>query len=175
MRPSRSPDGGGVAAAGRAVEALSTAAMAVSAVATMLMTALITVEVVGRSFFRVSTLVSDEMAGYLLVVLTFFGLADSLRSDSFIRVDLLYDRWGPRVKRGLDIILLLVALLYTALLAYYFWWFVGESYRFGTTSIYFTRTPLWIPQGLMAVGASMLILQILAEIGKRLAAPPRAR
>lgn len=156
-------------AAARAVDALGAAAMAVSAVATVLMTALITVEVVGRSFFGVSTLVADEMSGYLLVVLTFFGLADSLRSDSFIRVELLYSRLPTRARRRLDAGLLLIALAYTGLLTYHFWGFVAASYRFGTTSIYFTETRLWVPQAFMAVGATVLILQILAELVRRLA------
>jgi TRAP-type C4-dicarboxylate transport system permease small subunit len=145
--------------------------MVVAAVATVLMTLLITVEVAGRSAFGVSTLVSDEMSGYLLVVLTFFGLADSLRAGSFIRVELLYGRLGPDVRRRLDAALLLVGLGYTAFLAYHFWGFVAESYRFGTTSIYFTRTLLWIPQGFMAVGTSILILALLAALVRRLAAP----
>jgi TRAP-type C4-dicarboxylate transport system permease small subunit len=151
------------------VDALSTAAMAVSAAATVLMTGLITVEVIGRSVFRVSTLVSDEMSGYLLVVLTFFGLADSLRSGSFIRVEFLYDRLsGSGARRWLDGALLLAALGYTGFLAYHFWAFVGESYRFGTTSVYFTRTPLWIPQLFMAAGTSLLLLTIAAALVRRL-------
>ncbi|MDP2625280.1 MAG: TRAP transporter small permease [Candidatus Rokubacteria bacterium] len=159
-------------AAGRVVDALSTAAMAVSAAATVLMTVLITVEVIGRSVFRVSTLVSDEMSGYLLVVLTFFGLADSLRSDSFIRVAFVYDRLsGARARRWLDGALFLAALGYTAFLGYHFWAFVAESYRFGTTSIYFTGTPLWIPQLFMAAGTSLLLLAIVAALVRRLVTP----
>jgi TRAP-type C4-dicarboxylate transport system permease small subunit len=158
-------------AATRAVGALGTAAMAVSCAATVGMTVLITVEVLGRSFFRVSTLISDEMSGYLLVVLTFFGLADSLRSDSFIRVEFLYGHLSVRARRRLDVLLLVIALAYTALLTRYFWSFVAESYRFGSTSIYFTATPLWIPQTFMALGASLLVLEILAAVAVRLLAP----
>ena len=60
------------------------------------------------------------------------------------------------------------ALGYTAFLGYHFWAFVAESYRFGTTSIYFTRTPLWIPQAFMAVGTSLLLLTIVAALVRRL-------
>lgn len=152
----------------RAVDLLGTAAMVVSAVAVVVMTGLIAVEVIGRSVFRVSTLVSDEMSGYLLVILTFFGLADSLRSESFIRVELVYDRFSERIRRWLDPALLVVALGYTGFLAYHFWGFVAQSYGFGSTSIYFTRTPLWIPQTFMAVGASLLIVEIVALLVGRL-------
>jgi TRAP-type transport system small permease protein len=155
-------------AAGRTVDLITTTALAVAVVATALMTVIITVEVIGRSFFSFSTLVSDEMSGYLLVILTFFGLADTLRSDSFIRVGLLYERFSPDARRRLDAALLLIALGYTAFLSYHFWRFAADSYRFGTTSTYFTRTPIWIPQACMATGTSLLILAILAALVQRL-------
>lgn len=173
MPPSPSAGARTAARLVRVVDGLGAAAMAVSAVAVVLMTLLITLEVVGRSFLGASTLVSDEMSGYLLVVLTFFGLADSLRSDSFIRVEFLYGRLGPGVRRRLDVALLGIALAYTGLLAYYFWEFVAASYRFGTTSIYFTRTRLWIPQAFMALGASILGAQIVGEGLRRIVAGER--
>ena len=72
---------------GAAVDRVGTAAMVVSALAVALMASLVTVEVLARSFASVSTLVADEMAEYLLVVLAFFGLAESLRAGAFIRVE----------------------------------------------------------------------------------------
>lgn len=148
----------------RAAGALSAAGMALSALALVLMTLLITIEVIGRNFFSVSTLVSDEMAGYLLVALTFLGLAATLRQGGLIRVDVYRRRLRGRGRRVLDVILYVLASVYTAVLVWYAWRFVLESYRFKTTSIYFTATPLWIPHGLMALGASLLLLELLAAL-----------
>ena len=155
--------------AAHAADRVGTAAMVVSAVAVAVMAVLVTVEVLGRSLASVSTLVADEMAGYLLVVLTFFGLADSLRAGAFIRVEFV-DHWiGARARRRLEIVLLVVALAYTVFLAWEFWRLVAQSYRFGTTSLQVSRTPLWIPQACMAAGTSILALQLIAETVRRLA------
>ena len=62
------------------------AAMAVAGLAAVVMMLLVTVEVLGRSFLNVSTLIADEMGSYLLVSLTFLGLAPTLRDGGFIRI-----------------------------------------------------------------------------------------
>jgi TRAP-type C4-dicarboxylate transport system permease small subunit len=154
--------------AARAVDRVGAAAMVVSAVAVAVMAVLVTVEVLGRSLLSVSTLVADEMAGYLLVILTFFGLADSLRAGAFIRVEFV-DHWlGARTRRRLETLLLVVALAYTVFLAWEFWRLVAQSYRFGSTSLQVSRTPLWIPQACMAAGTTILALQLVAETVRRL-------
>jgi TRAP-type C4-dicarboxylate transport system permease small subunit len=142
--------------------------MVVSALAVALMASLVTVEVLARSFASVSTLVADEMAGYLLVVLAFFGLAETLRAGAFIRVEFV-DRWlGADARRRLEAVLFVVALAYTVLLAWEFWRLTMQSFRFGSTSLQVSRTPLWIPQTCMAVGASILALQLVVETLRRL-------
>jgi TRAP-type C4-dicarboxylate transport system permease small subunit len=155
--------------AARAVDHVGAAAMVVSAVAVAAMAVLVTIEVLGRSLASVSTLVADEMAGYLLVVLTFFGLADSLRTGAFIRVEFV-DHWlGARARRRLETVLLVVALAYTLFLAWDFWRLVMQSYRFGSTSLQVSRTPLWIPQACMAAGTTILALQLTSTMVRRLA------
>jgi TRAP-type C4-dicarboxylate transport system permease small subunit len=157
-----------VRAVGVAVDRVGTVAMVVSALAVAVMAALVTVEVLARSFASVWTLVADEMAGYLLVVLAFFGLAETLRAGAFIRVEFV-DRWlGADARRRLEAVLFVVALAYTVLLAWEFWRLTMQSFRFGSTSLQVSRTPLWIPQACMAVGASILALQLVVETLRRL-------
>ena len=125
---------------------------------------LITVEVLGRNLLRASTLVSDEMSGYLLVIITFLGLAGTLRAGGFIRVDAYRARVRGRARRALDLLIYGLAAGYVAVLDWYFWRFALDSYRFHSTSIYFTQTPLWIPHSLMALGGALLLLEILAGL-----------
>ncbi|MBI4627200.1 MAG: TRAP transporter small permease [Candidatus Rokubacteria bacterium] len=162
------------ARAGRAAltiaDRAATAALVAAAAAVVFMTALVTVEVVGRSFFGVSTLVADEMAGYLLVALTFFGLADSLRAGAFIRVEFV-DAWlGEVGRRRLDAVLLVVAFGYTVFLGWQFWGLAAQSWRFGTTSLQVSRTPIWIPQACMVVGTTILAVAVVARLARRLGA-----
>ncbi len=143
---------------------LCTAAMAVAGLAAVVMMTLVTIEVLGRSFFNVSTLIADEMGSYLLVTLTFLGLAPTLRDGGFIRIDVYRARAGGHVRTALDAIIVILAIGYTATLDWYLWGLAANSYRLGTTSIQVARTPLWIPQGIMAVGGTLLLAELLAQL-----------
>ena len=154
------PGGALAAAAG----GLRTAAMAVSGVAVLGMMALVTFEVLLRTFANRSTLVADEMAGYLLVAMTFLGLAPSLRDGAFIRIDTYRDRLRGGARRLLDVALVTLALAYAITVDWYLWDLLAGTWRLGTTSIQVSRTPLWVPQAVMAVGGLLLILELLVEM-----------
>lgn len=153
--------GGPLAAA---AAALRGAAMAVSGAAVVGMMVLVTFEVLLRTFANRSTLVADEMAGYLLVAMTFLGLAPSLRGGAFIRIDTYRDRLRGGARRALDAALVAVALAYAITVDWYLWDLLAGTWRLGTTSIQVSRTPLWIPQAVMAVGGLLLILELVVEM-----------
>lgn len=153
--------GGPLAAA---AAGLRGAAMAVSGAAVVGMMALVTFEVLLRTFGNRSTLVADEMAGYLLVAMTFLGLAPSLRGGAFIRIDTYRDRLRGGARRALDVALVAVALAYAITVDWYLWDLLAGTWRLGTTSIQVSRTPLWIPQAVMAVGGLLLILELVVEM-----------
>lgn len=153
--------GGPLAAA---AAGLRGAAMAVSGAAVVGMMALVTFEVLLRTFANRSTLVADEMAGYLLVAMTFLGLAPSLRGGAFIRIDTYRDRLRGGARRALDVALVAVALAYAITVDWYLWDLLAGTWRLGTTSIQVSRTPLWIPQAVMAVGGLLLILELVVEM-----------
>ena len=138
--------------------------MVVSGAAVVLMMGLVTFEVLLRTLANRSTLVADEMAGYLLVAMTFLGLAPSLRDGAFIRIDTYRDRLRGGARRLLDVVLVAVALAYAAAVDGYLWGLLAESWRLGTTSIQVSRTPLWIPQAVMAVGGLLLVVELLLEM-----------
>lgn len=153
--------GGPLAAA---AAGLRGAAMAVSGAAVVGMMALVTFEVLLRTFANRSTLVADEMAGYLLVAMTFLGLAPSLRGGAFIRIDTYRDRLRGGARRALDVTLVAVALAYAITVDWYLWDLLAGTWRLGTTSIQVSRTPLWIPQAVMAVGGLLLIVELVVEM-----------
>ena len=79
------------------------------------MMALITADVIARNVFKRSLLISDEVSGYLLVVMTFFGIAYSLRSGSLLRIEFILFALPKRL-RGIadvlyDVICLVVCLV----------------------------------------------------------------
>lgn len=147
-----------------AADRVVAAAAVVSGTAVVAMTALVTVEVVGRDVFNRSTLIADEMSGYLLVALTFLGLAPTLRGGGFIRIDTYHARLRGRARVALDLAIHLLALGYAVLLDWHLWRLALDAWRLGTTSIQVSRTPLWIPQTIMAVGGLLLVLDVFARL-----------
>jgi TRAP-type C4-dicarboxylate transport system permease small subunit len=155
----------------RLAERVAAGTRSVAMAALVLMAGLIVTEIVARSLFRTSTLVADEMAGYLLVVVVAFGLADSFRAGSFIRVSLLSDRLSGAARRRVERVLLIVALGFAGFLAWRLWGFALASYLEDTRSIDYFRTPLWVPRGCMALGVSALVLEIVADLVAPAASP----
>ncbi len=147
---------------GRAIGRAGDAGLVISAVAVVAITVLTTVEVVARNVFAVSTLIVDEAGAYLLVVVTFLGLAWTLRTHGFIRIDTYRMKLPGRARLALDLAIHGLAATYTAVLDWYLWQFTRDAYRFGTTAVQITQTPLWIPYSAMLVGGLLLLLEILA-------------
>lgn len=83
------------------------------------MTALITVEVVGRTVFGFSTGLAYELIGALTGCLGFVGLASTFRKGAHVRILALVVRAPRRLQAGLDVIAHLLALAYALVLLVY--------------------------------------------------------
>ncbi|WP_417722578.1 TRAP transporter small permease subunit [Salipiger sp.] len=136
--------------------AIETGAMVLSALSVVAITLIVCTEVLLRTGFGISTLISAEFAGYLLAANVYLGLAWTFRDGGFIRVELLHGRLHGRGLAAVNLVLAAVACLVFAIYTRYLAGFVSQSYHAGTTSIFITRTPLWIPQLVMPVGAALM-------------------
>lgn len=143
----------------RRIEAI---AAILSALSIVVMTSIICIEVVLRGAFGISTLVSAEFAGYLLVGNVFLGMAWTFRDGGFIRVEILPNMLHGRASAMLDFVLALIACLIFCVYTWYLIGFVAQGYRAGTMSVFITRTPLWIPQTAMPVGSALMTWALLA-------------
>lgn len=153
-------------AIGQLARRISYFSAAIAAVLTVAILFIICVEVFLR-MFKMSLLVSDEIAGYLNAALVFLGLAYTLREGGFIRVELLYDRLRGTTRQLVRWFIVLGSFLYTAVLLYYAIAHVHYSYRTDTRAVSVIETPEWIPQLSMVIGLAVLLLQLLAFIVDR--------
>lgn len=129
----------------------------------VLMMILICVEVVGRKLFSFSTLISDEYCGYGLAVVSFLGLAGTMQAKAHINVDFLYVRFSPRTKAYADLFASVMAAAYAGTLT---WVLIGrEIYLFdtNTTSIFYSKTLLYIPHVALPLGGLVLFLCLSAQ------------
>jgi len=161
------PQAAGPPAAGpieRAAEASISLGHRIAQVSIACMMTLITADVVARNVFRKSLLISDEVSGYLLVVMTFFGIAYSLRSGSLLRIEFLLFALPKRLRGLADVLYDLVALIVCLVLLramIRFTWITWEREAIAPTLI---ETPLWIPQLAMPLGMLILVIAFLLEL-----------
>ncbi len=138
------------------------------------MTGLITTEIISRTFFSKSTLICDEYTGYLLCAMTFFGGAYALSRGAFLRVDIVYERMGPKLRKAMDVFNWLVALVYTGYLLKFCYGVFIYSWRDSVVSIYHSRTPLAYPQAIMVLGCLLLLVQVVVELVNVIIGEPKA-
>jgi TRAP-type C4-dicarboxylate transport system permease small subunit len=120
---------------------------------------------------------TDAYAGYAMAGVSFLALAHTLRRREHIRVTLFLDRLDERWRRRFDLGCLLVATVLSGLFAWYSWKMVWWSWSFNDMSMAEDRTPMWIPQIMMAFGVSVLFVAFLDDTvrvlrGGTLGGPP---
>jgi len=128
------------------------------------MVLLITVEVVCRNLLNLSLQFADEVSGYLLVAVTFLGIGISLQEGSLFRVDFLYARFSARLKALLEFLFALLSLAFILLTQYQILRFLVSSFEREVTAPTLLGTPLYLPQLVMPVGLTFVILVLLVEI-----------
>jgi len=130
----------------------------VAALITMLI--VIGVDILTRSLFNFSFEISDELGGYMLVVITFVSLPVCQINDSFHHVELVQSRLSPFARAVSHIIFDLLSLTFCALLLWQLARFEISSFRFGDRAPTYLATPLWIPQIAMMLGAAALCFSV---------------
>lgn len=110
----------------------------------------------------------DEASGFLVVAVVMFGAAEALRRGDHIRIDILFDRAGPRGRWWLELWSQIAILVFTGLLLKAAWHTVAFSRQFEAYSTGYLEVPLWIPQSTMVIGAGLLILAALGALLRHL-------
>ena len=102
---------------GKLFDRLGDILVAVSAVMLLLMVVLMGVEIGYRTAASASTQIADEYSGYLFTWMTLCCFLYAQRSDRFLRVDSLRNRWSPRMRAAADGIASLLTAALTAVSA----------------------------------------------------------
>ena len=112
-----------------------------------------------------------EYSAYLMGSAFMFGGALTLRSGMQIRVELLLRAGNGRFERPLEIFSSLVGTLFLGMLAWSLTAFAWQSWTSSQVSGD-TLTPLWIPQGALALATAIFALQAMARFLSCLARLP---
>lgn len=111
---------------------------------------------------------ADAYAGYCIAAVAFLSLAATLSRGEHIRVTLLLQRLTGRPRKILELWCLSAAALLAGYFTFFAWKMVWFSYVFHDISQGHDATPLWIPQSLMALGVSALLLAFVEQLILRL-------
>ena len=134
--------------------------------------ALINIEVIVRYVFRSSTLISDEMSGYMLCWMTLLSFLHAARQDYVIRVQFATNQLGPRGRNFAAIVAALCGLIVSAIVCYASFKMVQTAWRFHSVSNQYLAAPLYIPGAIMPFAYGLLTLCYLEEILRRIFGPP---
>jgi TRAP-type C4-dicarboxylate transport system permease small subunit len=150
------------------IDRLSFGGACLSALFMMLIVVLIALEIVLRSVFNTSTLISDEYSAYFFVGVVLLGLAFTLKEEAHIRITLLTSVLGEKGAAILDVIATVGAIGITSFTLYYASVMVYDSWQLGMLADSISETPIYLSQLAIPIGLLLFNFQLGARLLKRL-------
>ncbi len=135
-------------------------AVAVTSLATAL---IITYEIIVRDFFHSPTTWVAEGTVFLCGILYLVGGAWTLLEDKHVRVDMLYNRLGPRARAAVDACTYLGFVLYISVMIWATANYAFESLALRETTMTPWNPPIWPMKLIMLVSLAMVFLQGTAK------------
>jgi len=135
--------------------------------AVVLAAGILSYSVAARYFFKIPTEWQDETAIFLLIGATFFSGAFVQSQRGHIGVEAVAGLLSPRVNAVRMAVVEVVSLVFVAFFAWKSWALFREALHEGHTSNSTWGPPMWIPYAIMALGMSLLALQLALEVASR--------
>ena len=128
-----------------------------------LMMSLVVIEVFMRYVVHQPLMIADEFSAYMLVALTFLGMAYVQKEHAHVRVTILTSRLPPKVSMRLRVITLGFFLIFAILFAKSSYDYLVFSFRMQLASGTHLKIPLHGPQSTLLVGFGLLCLLLIIE------------
>ncbi|ACL61993.1 TRAP transporter small permease [Methylobacterium nodulans] len=165
---------GALGAIERAMGALNRLILMLGGLALVAACLVLSYSVVVRYFLKIPTEWQDETAVFLIVGATFLSAAAVQARRGHVAIEALTGLLPPRANTVRLFLADLVSLLFVAFFAWKSWTLLHEAWVDGQISQSTWGPPLWIPYSLMALGMSLLGLQLLLQLAEALARGPLA-
>ena len=157
-----------IRAALRIADAACTAGAVLAALSAAALASMLIAEVVLTFFFATSQPWAIEFAIYLQAMILFCGSGWALRQGGHIRVAVLLQVLPSGLARLLDMVGTAFAIGVIGFLTQAMWRQWARSLDLGSISFYPMGTPVWVPQGLLTLGVSLLLLAFVARLARLL-------
>ena len=129
---------------------------------------IVTEAVIVRKLLGISTIWQIEASVFLLIFTVFVGAPFVQRNEHHLNVDLLIFHLSPRTREWVLIIVSIISCMLTAVLAWYAWPMWWETVVNNEHSESLWGPPLWIPYLFLPLGMTILFLQYIAYIGRKI-------
>jgi TRAP-type C4-dicarboxylate transport system permease small subunit len=153
-----------VAAVERALALLNGVIVVFAALALIAACAILSYSVAGRALFHSPNYWQDEAAVFLLVGATFMSSAYVQGQRGHIGIEAFVGLLSPTVNRIRLWLVDVASLLFCAFFAWKSWTLTHDAYMEGQVSNSMWSPPLSIPYSLMAVGMTLLCVQLLLQV-----------
>ncbi len=144
--------------------AINRGALGVGMVALLAAAGVLTYSVVSRYLFKASTDWQDESAVFLLVGATFLCAPYVQQQRGHIGIEAIASMLSPGANRIRSLLVDIVSVLFCGFFAWKSIKLLHEAVVDHQTTSSSWAAPLWIPYGLMALGMTLLTLQILLQL-----------
>ena len=165
--PTRSaviPSGGVLGGAQSLLDRVNATAAALSAVAAGLAGCVLTWEVIGRYFLKLPSDWQDELSIFLLVGATFMAAGWIQSKRGHVGIDALSHILPEWADRGRRIFADVASLAFCGFFCWKSWTLLAEAWEDGQTTSSSWNPPLAIPYGLMSVGMTLLVAQLVLQV-----------
>ena len=129
-------------------------------VALFAMVVIVAVEVVTRNLLGFSFQISDELGGYIIVLISFLSLCVCQVTQSYHHVEFLQARLGPRGRAVSRVVFDLVCLVLCVMLTWQLGRLAWNSWQSEDVAPTTLMTPLWMPQAIMPLGLAALTVSV---------------
>lgn len=143
---------------------LSLAACQLAKVGIVVMTALLTYEVVARYIFRAPTHWTSDVATTVMIWLTFLAMGYCLRDGHMIRITAIIGQLHDRGRKAAEALSLIAILLFSIVVIWITTRAMLDSIAFGRRQPTMLRTPAWIAELPIVLGFVILALQAVADL-----------
>jgi len=164
------PAAGVLGALDRAMSLVNRSLLVPCMLALLAAAGILSYSVFARYFFKIATDWQDEAAVFLLVGATFLSGAYVQSQRGHIGIEALAGILSPRVNRWRLMLVDAASSTFCLFFAWKSWTLLHEAWREGQTTTSSWGPPLWIPYSIMALGMTLVGIQLLLHLMARVVA-----
>lgn len=148
----------------RGVQRVNKAAITISAMAILVLDAIVFYDIFMRYLLNMPSLWATEISTYLLLLITFISAGFTLQVNGHVNCSLVVGSVSPRIRRLCFLIASPFGIMFCVVLGWQVCRLFAMAYREGWVSSYSLAIPLYFPYLLMPIGMFFLVVTYVSKV-----------